>query len=102
MALLDRIFRDNSDPDFQGYISNHAFSAAMWFFAKGDITRAQMIAAFNLSATDEIQMDQLIAHYQGMSTQEKRSFHSDLEAAGVLAEQGLLSRNQYKSLLGLT
>ncbi len=102
MALLDRLFRDNADPDFKDYISNHAFSGAMWFFAKGDITRVQVIAAFDLSATDEVQMDQLITHYQSLSAEDKRAFHSDLESGGVLAEQGLISRTQYKALLGLT
>ena len=100
MPLIDRIFRD--DPDDTRNFSNHAFSAAMWFWAKGDLTRAQVIAAFNLTTQDEVQLDQLLVHYQGLSTQEKRAFHSDVEAAGILAEDGLITKAQYKALLGLT
>ena len=100
MALIDRIFHD--DPDGSRHVANHAFSAAVWFWAKGDITRAQVIAAFNMTAGDEVQLDELADHYQALSPQDKRAFHSDLEAAGILAEEELITKTQYKALLGLT
>ncbi len=105
MALIDRIFRDSlegTDEDYDGYISTHAFSAAAWFWAKGSITRAQLTAALGLDATDDAQLDELAAHYTGLTAEEKLSFHSDLEAAGILAESGLITRATYGSLLGLT
>lgn len=100
MALIDRIFHD--DPDSTRNIANHAFSAAIWFWATGKITRAQVIAAFSMTTDDEVQLDMLEAHYISLSVDERRSFHSDVEAAGVLAESGLITKPQYGALLGLT
>lgn len=100
MALIDRIFHD--DPDPGRYISNHAFSAAVWFWAEGELTRAQVVAAFNMTAADEVQLDELQTFYTSRTADEKLHFHSDLEAAGILAEQGLITKTKYKSLLGLT
>jgi hypothetical protein len=99
VALIDRIFRDGDDTDA---ISNHAFSAAVYFWAKGDLTRAQVITAFGLTATDEVQLDQLQAYYVGLSAEDKQEFHSRLEGAGILAEQGFITQAFYKGLLGLT
>ncbi len=102
MALIDRIFRDSLIQDPPGEISNHAFSAAAWFWATGEITRAQLVAGFGFDATDDPQLDELEAHYNGLNAQDRRVFHSNLEAAGNLAEQGFITRAKYKSLLGLT
>ena len=99
MALIDRIFHD--DPDDTRHIANHAFSAALWFWAKGDVTRSQVIAAFNMTTEDEIQLDKLRTYYIGLSAEDKKAFHSDVEAAGILAESGLISKTKYKALLGL-
>lgn len=101
MALIDRIFRDMPN-DFEGYIANHEFSAAVWFVATGRVTRAQATAALGLDVTDDPQLDELVAHYAALSIQEKRAFHSDLEAAGVLAEGGKISRTMYKNIFGLS
>ena len=101
MALIDRVFRDNADSDFKDYIDIHEFSAALWFFAKGDFTRADVIVDLSLATVDEVQLDQLIAHYQGMSNQDKKTFHSDIESAGILAAKLKITRTKYKSLLGL-
>jgi len=97
MALIDRIFHD--DPATS--ISNHAFSAALWFFAQGQVTRSQVVTAFNMDAIDEVQLDELITYYQALSNQDKRKFHSDIEAAGILAESGLITKALYKSFLGM-
>lgn len=98
MALIDRLAHDIGTET----IANHAFSAAMWFWSRGDVTRAQVIAAFALDATDEVQLDQLSTHYQALTVDRKQEFHSDMEAAGVLLESGLITKAKYKSLLGLT
>ena len=100
MALIDRVFHD--DPDSSRWLANHAFSAAIWFWAKGSLTRQNVIDAFSMTAADEVQLDQLQAHYVSLSANDKLAFHSDLEAAGILAEQGLISKAQYAALLGLT
>jgi hypothetical protein len=100
MPLIDRVFHD--DPDPTRWVANHSFSATLWFWARGEVTRAQVISAFNMTTEDEVQLDELKAHYDGLPTNEKTRFHSDLEAAGVLAETGLITKTLYKSFLGLT
>jgi hypothetical protein len=99
MALIDRI--DHST-DRDDHISNHAFSAAIYFWAKGDITRAQVIAAFTIAAEEETQLDQLAAYYGTLSVPDKQEFHSRVEAAGILLEGGHITQAKYKSLLGMT
>lgn len=100
MALIDRIFHD--DPDRTRHISNHKWSAALYFWAKGEFTRAEIVTMFSLTAEDEVQLDQLVAFYTGLSTAEKQEFHSRVESAGVLAETGEITKAKYVSLLGMT
>lgn len=100
MPLIDRIFHDDPDPDRN--ISNHAFSAAVWLWARGEITRANVVATFEMTAADEVQLDELQATYAALSVDERRTFYSTLEAAGILAEGGLITKGQYKTFLGLT
>jgi hypothetical protein len=98
MALIDRLAHD------AGVVSihNHRFSAAVWFWSKGDVTRQNVIDAFGLDSTDQVQLDLLRDHYLSLSAEEKLSYHSDLEAAGILLESGLITKIKYASLLGLT
>lgn len=104
MALIDRIARDAPFPanGHAGHISNHAWSAALYFFAKSDITRNQLTAAFGLDASDDAQLDQLVTFYQGLNAAGKSEFHSRVEAAGILLEGQYISRAKYASLLGLS
>ena len=100
MALIDRI--DHTDPDSSRHINKHAWSGAMWFFAEGDFTRAQIVTAYNMTVEDEVQLDQLIIHFQGLTPGKKAKFHNDLEAAGNLLEDGKITSAQYLNLLGLS
>lgn len=101
MALLDRIFRDQP-PGYDGYIPNHAFSALVWFWATGRIGRAEVVARLGLDASDDAQLDEMVAYYQSLSNQDQKRFHSDIEAAGILAEDGLITRAEYKALFGMS
>ncbi len=100
MALIDRLFHD--DPDTSRHIANHRWSAALWFFARGELTRANVVNAFGLTVDDQVQLDELIAHYQGLTATEQAKFHNDVEAAGVLAENGDLTKAKYRQFLGMT
>lgn len=103
MALIDKIGRDEPyPPNGEPHLSNHAFSAALWFWSKGDLTRAQVIAGAGLTPTDEVQLDQIIAFYNTLSNAEKGQFHNRVESAGILLEGGYITRAKYKSLLGMT
>lgn len=98
MALIDRLAHDEGVAS----IPNHQFSGAVYFWAKGEITRQNVIDAFNLDATDEVQLDQLSTYYTGLSDADKQEFHSRMEAAGSLLETGLITKTKYQNLLGLT
>lgn len=100
MALIDRLFHD--DPDELRHISNHEWSAALWFWSKGQLTKDQIVSAFNLNTTDQIQLDQLVTHYNGLTSTQKMEFHSDVEAAGILAEGGRITKAMYRAFLGLS
>ena len=97
MALVDKVFHD--DPATA--VSNHAFSAALYMWSLGEITRQNVIDAFNLTVTDEIQLDQLAVYYTGLSAADKQEYHSRVEAAGILAEGAYITKAKYQSLLGL-
>ena len=101
MPLIDRIFHDDPDP-VRNSFANHAFSAAVWLWARGEITRADVVSSFDMTAEDEVQLDQLQAFYVAQSNLEKRTFHSTLEAAGILAEEGLITKTFYLGLFTLT
>lgn len=98
MALIDRLAHDEGMAE----IASHSFSAALWFWTKGDITRTNVVDAFALDVTDRVQLDQLQTHYVGLSATGKATFHSDIEAAGILLETRNITKAKYKSLMGLT
>ena len=99
MALINRL---DHDEGFKN-IPNHGWSAAMWLFAKGNISKQNVMDSFEIDPVlDEPQLDQLIAHYQGLSPEGKAEFHSTLEACGVLLELGLLTKAAYLNLLGMS
>ena len=98
MTLIDRLAQDEGVAPIHG----HTFSAALWFLGRGRSTRANIVNAFNLDATDQVQLDKLITHFQGLTQQEKDFFHSDLEAALVLLQEGIITKAQFKNLLGMT
>lgn len=100
MALIDRLARDDPQPPNE-HIANHSWSAALYFLAKGDVTRAQVVTAFTLSADDETQFDQITAFWGTQTAAQKAEWHSRVEAAGILLETGIISRAKYQSLLGL-
>ena len=108
MALVDRLSRlppdESPDPDwvFEGYISNHAFSAAVYLWGQGIITRAQVVTGLGLSAVDEVQLNQMKAHYDGLNASKKDAFHGKLEALGMLLELGYITKEFYKNKLALT
>jgi hypothetical protein len=100
MALIDKLARDGDPND--PWISYRAFSAGMYFWALGEITRQDVIDAFSLEATDETQLDELASYYTGLSADEKAQFFDRLFNACVLLREGHITRNKFKSLLGLS
>ena len=104
MALINRLAQDD------GYdsISSHTWSAALWLFAKGELTKSNIIAFFNLDLVNDVpQLDQLIAHYQGLTVSLKAEFHSTLESATIALQAKkndgtpAITKVQYLSMLGM-
>ncbi len=102
MALIDRIARDQPDPRGEVGLPGHVFSSAVYFWAKGDITRQNVIDGFNLDATDEIQLDQLQTHYLSLPPNDRRAFLSDFWGATMLLDAGKITKAQFASLMGLS
>lgn len=98
MALTDRLGPNQGVE----HIAVHTWSAAMGAFAMGELTRTQIVEYFAISVEDQVQLDQLIAFYQGLTTAEKAKFHGRLEIAGNLFEVGAIGLAKYKSILGMT
>jgi hypothetical protein len=101
MALVDRLTRLQPEPA-EGYISNHAFSAGVYLWGQSIITRAQVVNGLGLTPTDEVQLDQMKAHYDGLTNAKKDAFHGKLEALGILLELAYITPAFYKTQLGLS
>ena len=109
MALVDRLARPITEPDISeppeppgGYLSNHAFSAAVYLWGQGIITRAQVVTGLALRTDDEPQLDQLKTTYNALTNAKKDAFHGRLEALGILLEGNYITAAFYKIQLGLT
>lgn len=101
MALIDRIFRDPADRKLKR--SNHLLAAGFWMWARGDITRAQFMSALELEAGDDEQVDQLKAAYEARNPQAERDrFFGDFTAWSVAAEDGKVTKAQFRTRFGLT
>ena len=74
MALLDRFnvstVVDPDDPE-QNKISGGQFMSALTEWALGHYSRANVINAFNISATDESDLDWLKARYDNATQKER-------------------------------
>lgn len=93
MSLIDKLY--------DGEINQDVFSAGLWFWAKGDITRQNVIDGLGLDVSDEVQLDLLAANYLARSTEDRQIFFSDLEAAILLARNALITKSKFLDLLGL-
>lgn len=102
MALIDRIFRDPAD-DAVVKVHNHFMAAAFWLWARGDANRAKVVSALGLDASDDAQLDELKATYDALGTAaEKDRFFGDFTAWTVAAEEGEVTKTQFRNKFGLT
>lgn len=100
MAFLDRIFRDQPDATLRR--SNHLIAAGMWVVARGEFTLAQFKAGLGLVASDNAQLDQLVAFYLALLPTDQARFFNDWSAWTILAEKGLVSRSAFAARFGMT
>ena len=107
MGLYERI-TSNGEPGSPAKLSVHSFGAATREWARGNITRAQVIAGFNLDdtgdpGTDGVELDAIAAKYGALvGTEAKLNFLSLMEDAWILAESGHYDRDTVKDRLGFS
>lgn len=100
MGLYER-WTDNSETGNK--ISIHAFGAALSELACGAVVKSQLVAAFSLDASDQTQLDEIIATYQALGTNlEKAQFIGKLEDVMILCESGFYTKSKAASELGFT
>lgn len=100
MGFIERF--EPTGPDGDQQYSFHELSAIVFLIANGDFTKAQLKTAYGLDATDDQNLDELTAYYQGLTADKKREFHNEVESWGMMVESGKLTMTQLKTHFGLT
>jgi hypothetical protein len=100
MSIPDKLESTN-DP-LQIRISAHSFSAALFLWAKGRITKQNVVDHFGFDSQEEDQLDELAAYYQSLSVEDKAGFHGLIESCNILLEVGAINKTQYRNFLGIS
>ena len=101
--LLDRL--KNPDQDGLGIpqdkeISNHFFSGMITLATLGIVTRQNIIDTYTLVGDEIIQLDAIIAVYQGKPNAAQKSDYQQTFIAGSLVrEAGFITKVQFQNLL---
>lgn len=101
MGLYQRITAQDATK-----IGVHRFGAALRQMAGGQLTRQQVIDAFQLAGDDVTELDALIATYQGMPTNNtantfaKAAWLDRMEDVFLLVETGDYNEAKAKTALG--
>jgi hypothetical protein len=99
MALIDRL--ENSSVG--GNLPAHEFTDSLFLWAIGEITRTNVVNAWALDATDQIQLDEMAATYSGLAGKDdKNEFISKVEAVIRLLQAQKITKTQAKNFIGLT
>ena len=90
-----------SDEETTEKIAVHTFSAGLRELARGAITKTQFVNAFDLNATQEANLDSIIAKYNSLSTAtEKVNFIIKFHDVSLLSEAGFYNKVKAKEELG--
>ncbi len=100
--ICDRITDASEGVSVEGpKIAVHPFSAALREFARGAITRDEIVAFFQLDATQQENLDAIIDKYKKLSTQaEKDDFLVKIHDVFILSEHGIYDKVKVKKELG--
>ena len=102
MSLADRLKQPGLDEGVDA-IPVHQFSAAIILWARGKITRANVVGAFSVTVSEQVQLDQLVSVYLSKAAGVERSDYLTLiEATLSLLERGIITPAQTGSFLELT
>lgn len=105
-TLLDRIARDATLADGERIVG-HAVESALTLYFHGRVTRAQMLAFFNIPPAMEADFDQFKARYDsfgGSAAQldARQNYVQDVAACVVALQQRLITKAQFNAFTGLT
>jgi hypothetical protein len=67
----------------------------------GEVSRQDIVDAFDLSVEDQEQLDRLITYYQGLSVEDKIRFGDRLHSGVICLQAGLITKAKLRDLLAL-
>lgn len=69
------------------------FCAGLRELARGNVTKVQLVNYFNLDATEESDLDWIIAQAASMTLDEKLAFASEIQDVLVMTEEAITSQS---------
>lgn len=104
MALYDRLLgRDDSGNLVENRLNIHAFTGMMAERARGQVTNAQIITAFSLSASEQTELATLVSRFTTGPTQDRLT-REIFEDVMYIAQPGLspyITPTQVKTRFGV-
>jgi hypothetical protein len=83
-------------------IASHTFSAVLVLWGLGEITKQNIVDHFGFDAQEEVELDQLQNHYQGLNSNQQLAFHGKIESLCILLEEKIITQAKFKQMLGIS
>lgn len=96
MALIDR-FGPSPDDRF----STHAFSAMIYLWKRGEITRNKVVNEFGLNGAEQNQLDDIGIHYDYLNSEAQATYRGLVEGALIAYEAGHITKAKVRNILGM-
>ena len=105
-VLLDRLARDPSLPNGER-VTGHRAENALKLYFHGFLTRAQMLAFFDIPAAMESDFDQFKTRFDSFASnlageKARLQYTQDLEACIIGLQLGDITKAQFNTFTGLT
>lgn len=98
--LLDRISNPNTAALLIDSIPVHAFTGAVVLAVQGFVTRQNIINKWILVGDEVVQLDAIIAVYQGKAgSNQKQDYIDSLVASLLVREDGTITKAQVETIL---
>jgi len=104
MAFADRIQTSPFPKEYPAgsLLPIHELTAAFHLYWLGTATRNQIVSLFNLDASEQVGLDALLAALDGQANETlKVKWLMKLDAAGIYYQNGNITIDQYKAIMGL-
>ena len=98
MAIYERVINQEGFPGLDPQV----FGAAIAELARGAVTKQQVVDTFFLTTDDEVELDAIIAVYQGLGTDlEKAAYVLKVRDVFLLSDAMLYPKAKAKNELGI-